>query len=83
MKVKQEIIEARRENETMQASVDMIKQQSKNLQIEKDTKVKAFNKLIFSLTAGTAHTQSQQLNLVQEEINLEMKKSICPTISQL
>jgi len=67
MKVEQEVIEARREKENLQTVVDTLKQQNKNLQIEKDTEVEALSKQVSSLTARTAHTQSQQLTLVQEE----------------
>jgi len=67
MKVEQEVIETRREKENLQTVVDTLKQQNKNLQIEKDTEVEALNKQVSSLTARTAHTQSQQLTLVQEE----------------
>merc|ERR1719225_126143 len=67
MKVEQEVIEARREKENLQTVVDTLKQQNKNLQIEKDTEVESLSKQVTSLNARAAHTQNQQLALVQEE----------------
>ena len=84
MKVEQEVIEARREKENLQTVVDTLKQQNKNLQIEKDTEVESLSKQVryfcliapenhlqfpqvSSLNARAAHTQNQQLALVQEE----------------
>ena len=46
MKVEQEVIEARREKENLQTVVDTLKQQNKNLQIEKDTEVEALSKQV-------------------------------------
>ena len=39
----QEILETRRENENLQTVIETLKQQNKNLQIEKDTEVEALN----------------------------------------
>ena len=46
MKVEQEVIEARREKENLQTVVDTLKQQNKNLQIEKDTEVESLSKQV-------------------------------------
>lgn len=39
----QEILETRRENENLQTVIETLKQQNKNLQIEKDTEVEALS----------------------------------------
>ena len=67
MKAEQEAIETRREKENLQTVVDMLKQQNKNLQMEKDTEVEAPSKQVSTLNVSAAHTQNQQLALVQEE----------------
>ena len=90
MQVEQEVIETKRENENLQTVVDTLKQQNKNLQIEKDTEVESLSNQVgrlrkhanfchhlqkyhlqfpqvSSLNARAAHTQNQQLTLVQEE----------------
>ena len=46
MKVEQEVIETRREKENLQTVVDTLKQQNKNLQIEKDTEVESLSKQV-------------------------------------
>ena len=46
MNVEQEVIETRREKENLQTVVDTLKQQNKNLQIEKDTEVEALSKQV-------------------------------------
>ena len=43
MTVEQEVIETRREKENLQTVVDTLKQQNKNLQIEKDTEVESLS----------------------------------------
>ena len=39
----QEVLETRRENENLQTVIETLKQQNKNLQIEKDTEVEALS----------------------------------------
>ena len=67
MKAEQEVIETRREKENLQTVVDMLKQQNKIVQIEKDTDVEALSKQASSLNVRAAHTQNQQLELVRKE----------------
>merc|ERR1719336_2501317 len=63
----QEVLETRRENENLQTVIETLKQQNRNLQIEKETEVEALSHQVSSLTARAANTQNQQLALIQEE----------------
>ena len=60
-------MQTRRENENLQTVIETLKQQNRNLQIEKETEVEALSKQVSSLTARAANTQNQQLALIQEE----------------
>ena len=48
MKVEQEVLETRRENEKHTTVIETLRQQNKNLQIEKETEVEALSKQVAS-----------------------------------
>jgi len=65
--VEREAVEARRGKEELETVVETLKQQNRDLQIEKDTEVESLAKQVSSLNARAAHTANSQLTLLQDE----------------
>ena len=83
MSVEREAVEARRGKDELETVVETLRQQNRDLQIEKDTEVTYFTcqpfhttilsqveslgKQVSSLNARAAHTANSQLTLLQDE----------------
>merc|ERR1719305_944389 len=65
--VEREAVEARRGKEELETVVETLKQQNRDLQIEKDTEVESLGKQVSSLNERAAHTANSQLTLLQDE----------------
>jgi len=65
--VEREAVEARRGKEELETVVETLRQQNRDLQIEKDTEVESLGKQVSSLNARAAHTANSQLTLLQDE----------------
>jgi len=65
--VEKEAVEARRGKEELETVVETLRQQNRDLQIEKDTEVESLAKQVSSLNARAAHTANNQLTLLQDE----------------
>ena len=55
------MLETRRENENLQTIIETLKQENKNLQIEKDTEVEALNSQVIIILVGEAATKNPTL----------------------
>ena len=51
------MLETRRENENLQTIIETLKQENKNLQIEKDTEVEALNSQVIIILVREAATK--------------------------
>jgi len=65
--VEREAVEARRGKDELETVVETLRQQNRDLQIEKDTEVESLGKQVSSLNARAAHTANSQLTLLQDE----------------